>query len=66
MYQLLFNVFCYLLVSYIYRTSDNLYLIYSEGACDQYSNESARTRFELTRPFTVNQIQNVTCSVNDL
>jgi hypothetical protein len=39
---------------YIYRTSDNLYLIYSEGAC-QYLNESARTRFELTRPFTVNQ-----------
>jgi hypothetical protein len=50
-------------MSYIYRTSDNLYLIYSEWAC-QYSNESTRTRFELTRPFTVNQKQNVTCSVN--
>ena len=52
-------------LSYIYRTSDNLYQIYSEGTC-QYSKESARTSIELTRPFTVNQIQNVTCSVNDL
>jgi hypothetical protein len=41
-----------LITSYIYKTSDNLYLIYSEGAC-QYSSESKR-------------IQNITCSVNDL
>ena len=53
------------LFSYIYRTSDYVYMIYSEVAC-QYSNESTRTSIELTHPFTVNQIQNITCSVNDL
>ena len=42
------NRACYA-TGYIYRTSDNLYLIYSEGAC-QYSNESARTSLNIDTP----------------
>ena len=36
-------------ICYIYRTSDNLYLIYSEEA-GQYSNESARTSLNIDTP----------------
>ena len=37
------------LFSYIYRTSDYVYMIYSEGAC-QYSNSSLRTRLNIDTP----------------
>jgi hypothetical protein len=47
----------------IYRTRDILYLIYSGGAC-QFKSRPFGLVWILTRPFTVNRIQIITCSVN--
>jgi hypothetical protein len=51
------------MIIWILFFGDILYLIYSEGAC-QFKSRPCRLVWILTRPFTVNQIQIITCSVN--
>ena len=57
------ETFHWIILQIIYRTRDNLYRIYSEGAC-QFNTRPCGLVWILTRPFAVNQIQNITCSVN--
>ena len=57
------ETFHWIILQIIYRTCDILYLIYSEGAC-QFKSRPCGLVWISTRPFTVNQIQIITCSVN--